>query len=266
MKKQVISIRLRELILLFIKKLIFTIPLRRKKEVYDKHKLSLDGFMKAGITKINIENSVEIADYLNENYYNRNCKFLRKELINKDLIQAGRDFCYYVSFEDEKLNSLLFDEDLIDIVEYYTGRTMYYRNFPLLTRHVTKLIQSNSHQSKYHIDGGLRQISVIMLLNDLTEDDIHTEYALKSNKWFNFSNDRFRFEDADIEHKFKIGRIIGKKGDVFLFDPGNGYHRAVYNSNSDRRILHLNFTSGHSIDKSLKVDKKLNRKVLNKLK
>ena len=44
-----------------------------------------------------------------------------------------------------------------------------------------------------------------------------------------------------LELKYSVKNITGSSGDVYLFDAGNGLHKAVYGD--DRYIIHLNFAS-----------------------
>ena len=50
------------------------------------------------------------------------------------------------------------------------------------------------------------------------------------------------------KNKSRLYNLIGKKGDVFLFDT-MGLHRAAYMPDTERKIFHLNFTNGSNLYK-----------------
>jgi dihydroxyacid dehydratase/phosphogluconate dehydratase len=105
----------------------------------------------------------------------------------------------------------------------------------------------NDIAGKWHIDGGLNQITFMLLVNDIDEKDTHMQFALKSTHENHKELDRWNIKDSDIESKYEITHCIGKAGTLYVFQGGLGYHRAVYKPNSTRSIFHANFTTGHDI-------------------
>ena len=57
------------------------------------------------------------------------------------------------------------------------------------------------------------------------------------------------------KNNYKIFKVIGKKGDAFLFNT-TGLHRANYILGTTRNILHLNFTNGHNLYNYTNIDNK----------
>ena len=59
----------------------------------------------------------------------------------------------------------------------------------------------------------------MMLLNDITKEDTHMEYAIGSHKKFvnvKHVRDRYSFDDKDIYNEIEIMDCVGKKGTMFI--------------------------------------------------
>lgn len=231
--------------------------LKPKVEITPDMKLYYKELREKGVVKIP-DKFLEIADYINNNYFDKP----EQEITNwfasaqtERTIETGRTVNMNISFSDTNLQDLFFNEDLLGIVYNYYQRQPYYRNLPSLAK--TEFTSSNriDIQGKFHLDGGLNQISFMLLTNDITEKDTHMQYALGSNNVdLPYNIDRFSWEDSQIEKKYEIYDLIGKKGTLFIFDAGNGFHRAVYKTGTLRKMLHLNITTGHSISKMFEHD------------
>jgi len=163
-------------------------------------------------------------------------------------IETGQTLGCYLSFRDPKLAKLFLNPDLVGILQRYYKRQPYYRNYPV----INKIAFDSQHRmditGKFHRDGGWRQVSCMLLVTDVSLSDTHMEYAVGSHRSSMIKSlDRFSYDDKVIEDHFKLVPLIGPRGTLFVFDAGNGFHRACFKSGSVRKILHLNFTTGHSI-------------------
>ena len=210
-----------------------------------------DELIKTGLVKIP-NMFIELSDYINKEYFekaeNNSINQWHKDTMNKRQKDMGRTISLQISFSDKKLKNLFFNDDLIGIVYNYYKRQPYYRNLPILAKQEDNNTHKLDIQGKFHLDGGLNQISFMLLTEDISMDDTHMEYALgANNNETPYNIDRFSWKDSDIEQNYDICHLIGKKGTLFIFDAGNGYHRASYKKGSIRKILHLNMTHGHSL-------------------
>lgn len=211
-----------------------------------------DTLKKNGVIKIS-GLFIDEANYIEKEYFSKlenddNITQWYKNNKNERSAKNGRVVNLNISFNDQNLKKLFFNEDLLGIVYNYYKRQPYYRNLPALTKVAFTEKHGIDIQGKFHLDGGMNQISFMLLVNDITESDTHMQYALGANRYkVPFDIDRFSWKDDMIMKKFKIYDLVGKKGDIFIFDAGNGYHRAVYKKDSVRKILHLNLTTGHSL-------------------
>jgi len=208
-------------------------------------RLRLDEFKDNGI--VSLSGFEKEANYIIQTYFSdtssmpKNSEVLSTERSKK----TGRTFVAKLSFSDINLQNLFFNKSIIGLVYNYYKRQPFYRNLPYVTKQEFSESNAIDIQGLFHLDGGLKQVSAMLLLNDLSDDDTHMEYALKSiNDKVPFNLDRFNWKEDDILSKYEIKKLIGKKGTLFLFDAGNGYHRAVYKNGSVRKILHLNFNCG----------------------
>jgi hypothetical protein len=200
-----------------------------------------------------------LSDYINTDYieaYEKtpsSVKHWVKSAQNERTKAMGMTVNLSTSYSDINLQDYYFNSGLLGIVYNYFQRQPYHRNLPVLMKSEFKNEQNLEnaqvdYQGKYHVDAGLHQISFMLLTSDLTIDDTHMQYALKSNNVTLPENIyRFSYDDSEIEKKYEIYDLVGEKGTLFIFDAGNGYHRALYKSGTVRKVLHLNFTTGHSL-------------------
>lgn len=200
----------------------------------------------------------DTADYLNEEYF---MPLIKNQVPGSNIInnvqkpedlKMGRKIASEVSLLDEKMKSFYFNDQLIKLLYNYYQRQPYLRNYPWIVMHENdesniKWKDNPVFQGKFHLDQGMHQISYILLINDLTHHDTRLQFAEKSHLDDHYNLDRNSFEDSEIEKKYNIVDCIGPKGRLYIFDAGNGYHRAKYENRSIRKILHLNWTTGHSI-------------------
>jgi len=139
----------------------------------------------------------------------------------------------------------LFTKDLFLLLKNYYGKRFWLRNAPVLLADLKNHRIEEKSQNLFHIDFAERQLTIMVLLDDVTEKSTYMEYIKKSQKnaWVfkNITRERYKFKKKlnDELNKKDIFKMIGKKGDIFIFDAGNGLHRAVYGD--DRYILRFNF-------------------------
>ncbi len=198
---------------------------------------------------IKIENEFDwVKTIYNEEYFkNIDNEYFLSDCIDDRAITTGRTFAKTVSLGDPKLFDWYFNKDLVTLIAKIFQQQPFYRNQPLLQTYEYKDNNSKDIASKWHIDSNLHQITFMLLLNDLTVDDTHMEYALKSTKEKNKTLNRDILDKQNIENKFEIINCIGNAGTLFIFCGGMGYHRAVYKQSTIRTIYHANFTPGHDI-------------------
>ena len=127
----------------------------------------------------------------------------------------------------------------------YYGRQPYYRNSPLIYKIQWDGKSELLYSGNFHVDR-LHQLSIMLLLNDLTERDTHMEYALRSHKK-RLRLDHFSDDEKSVQSKYEVAHLTGPKGTLYLFDSG-GIHRAHVIPNSARVVLHLNVNPGHHIE------------------
>ncbi len=137
------------------------------------------------------------------------------------------------------------------ISTYYRHENFWLRNSPLLRIDSKKLRLKEPYFSYYHLDGGNRQISIIILLNTTNEKSSLTQVIPSTN-----NNPRFGYEFitrtskrfinyAKIkENKFGNKKIYGEIGSAYLIDAGNMLHKGLYGE--DRLMLHFNFAQSRS--------------------
>lgn len=198
---------------------------------------------------IKIENEFDWVNTIyNEDYFNNtnNINFL-SDVVDERAMKTGRTFAKTLSLGDQKLFNWYFNIDLFTLIAKIFKQQPFYRNQPILQTYNFTDVNTKDIAAKWHIDSDLHQITFMLLLNDITINDTHMEYALKSNNEKNKELNRDVINDKDIENKFQITSCVGKAGTLFIFCGGMGYHRAVYKKSTTRSIYHANFTPGHDI-------------------
>ena len=201
-----------------------------------------------GIIKLN-ENFNNFSSYINENYIKNllidNNKTPHKVL---DLRDSSKNnlINHFISIDDVVIREFIQNSELIDTLSLLFNKNIYLRNDPLIQILNTS---ENLTNGNFHTDRFM-QYSLMLLLEDVTENQTHMEYCKKSHK-----RDKFDFiihknfkecEKHLKKNDFEIVKITGKKGDAFLFNT-TGIHRAKYIFQSRRSIFHLNFTNGHNL-------------------
>ncbi len=219
-----------------------------------------------GIVKIEGDSFRQIAAYLESEYFQPiekdPARFLGKaapvyELGDRvrfveDTNQArfasgGTEISVSISFADPNLQPLFGNDDLMRMLRKYYGRQPYHRNQPLLQKVALRPGQLALGNGNFHVDH-LYQVSFMLLVTDVGATDTHMEYCIGSNRramlreGIEIPRDACETKAVD----YPIFDCIGKKGTLFVFDT-SGFHRAKYLSNSTRKMLHLNITTGHNL-------------------
>jgi hypothetical protein len=194
------------------------------------------------------EEFAQIADKIHEQYYvDGEDKFHYKNefILNKissSAEQIGNQSCK-VSFGDPLMRSVMCSSIVWEALNGYIGRC-YHRESPLVELYAfcnaaeaTRDIVS--YAVSFHTDY-YRQLNVMLLLTDVTENDTCTEYAVGSHRR------NVLIEGVNIGYPktnellskggYKIEKIIGRKGDLVVMDT-TGIHRARVVEGSTRKML-----------------------------
>jgi hypothetical protein len=179
-----------------------------------------------------------LADHIKERY------FREVDALSSDspLRNIGLTISHAVSFSDRELHSLLFDPELCAVLSNYYGRQPLYRDNPTVHRSVFFEGAKLDGSAVYHSDG-YRQISFMLLLNDLSETDTHMQYASGSHRTQQPTYDRSAIDQEAVEQTFEIVDLVGPKGTLYVFDT-EGLHRGQYFVGTARLIFHANVTTG----------------------
>jgi hypothetical protein len=211
-------------------------------------RLLLEAFRRTGI--IRIENRfVNIAEHLDRAYFHE----LERGGSNLFVIQSKgakyssapwKEMNAIISFKDPVLAPLFFDRDLNGVLRNYYGRQPYFRNQPLLQRiDTTEQTGTVMENGQYHVDH-LHQVSIMFLVSPVTENSLHMRYAMGSNQRLRLEG---YYDEHEVEARYPIMKLTGAPGTLYMFDTA-GVHRAMYLPGTSRKILHLNFTTGHNLD------------------
>ena len=214
-----------------------------KNEMLLLKKLQSDGFVKIKDPKfLNLANIIEKNFFTNDKeIFDQSDKNILKRL-STTANSIGNHSCR-ISFKDKNVASVLLDKKVITILNGYLGR-FYYRENPLLeyfefknpaeaTRDIVPY--AVSFHSDYY-----RQINVMLLLSDVTENDTCTEYAIGSNQrnvFIQGSNIGYPIGNSIIkENRYSLKKLTGKKGDLIIMDT-TGIHRVCVQDKSKRKLL-----------------------------
>jgi len=140
----------------------------------------------------------------------------------------------------------IFTDELYQFIHNYLGtKNFWIRNDPVLVWDSKKHRQSNSDSGFFHLDYATHQLSIICYLEDCDLNSTHTVFIPKTHKkfWYQyeFTNKKTSsFIKMALKLKEKNGLIdlIGKKGECWIMDAGNGLHAGKYAD--DRIMLHIN--------------------------
>jgi len=147
-----------------------------------------------------------------------------------------------IDLNSDVLWDYVFNDKLFEIVNSHFKGKFYLRNSPTIN---FSYDGEKNNAQLFHNDWGLRQLSVMINLMDLNENNTHMEYVEKSNKKYFYKHpvrfsEKFKNYTTRSIEKNKIIKTTGKADSAFVFDAGNGLHRQV--GGGKRIIMHINFT------------------------
>ncbi len=140
-----------------------------------------------------------------------------------------------------------------NLVGNYLGTNNFWlRNLPSV--HIDSSIDRNKLDNRkyYHLDWGFHQLSIILILNNMTIDSTCTEVipGTHLNPRFLYDITRrdstgfVRYSEAKKNTNGSI-KLFGDIGTTYLFDAGNALHKACFGSDN-RLMLHWNFACSRS--------------------
>ena len=199
-------------------------------------------FRKNGIIKLQIPG---ISDYLLSLIYKPDYIDKRKQDLDIRTINKNQHGIKALSVDicSDFLWKYIFTKEIHEILTGYFNGEYYLRNNPAIVFNY----DGETHGAQaYHLDWGLRQISIMINLTDLIDTSTQMSYLLWSNNsyWFKHPNresDNFK----EMVSKYKIKNpdceyiTQSLKDSLYIFDAGNGYHRQV--PGGKRIMLHFNF-------------------------
>jgi len=154
------------------------------------------------------------------------------------------DIQAFLTLNDPEIQNFLFDERLVALLKTYYGSDYYLRENPLLQK-ITPT-EENILAYRYHTDR-FHQVSLMLFLSDVTENDTHMEYLCGSHKRNIFEVIHITPDDCEMQvNNFEKKLLTGIKGDAYLFD-SIGIHRAKYILGKMRNVVFFNFTPGHNL-------------------
>jgi len=151
-----------------------------------------------------------------------------------------------VDINSEAVMKEVLTADLYVLIGAYYRRKFWLRNHPSIIWDSEVDRMERYDQGLFHLDWCERQVSIIVLLNDVGENHTCTEFIPKSHKnsWLllldeDRNKDKFKKMAAGYKNRFGSVKFTGRAGDMFIMDAGNGLHRGNYGL--DRWMLHFNF-------------------------
>ena len=220
-----------------------------------------DEFRERGCIKIESEEFIETADYLNRFYFQKieannnrvneeafrvnDRKFSILEFNKDEYRKGGMEISAYISFMDTGISPLILNEKLHSILYSYYKRQHYFRNQPRIMK-VDYKGKNTIYNNNMHVDH-LHQVSLILNISDITMDDTHTVYTPGSNRRSLLKQGIEMPVEKSRElvqtYKERV-HFTGSKGTLYMFDT-SGFHCGDYRQGNPRKILHINFTTGH---------------------
>lgn len=196
-----------------------------------------------------------VADHLESTYFSVMDGRAPKNGLAMEQIRLGaRDdvtntLNYRISYKDPGLAPLIFDKDVSGILYNYYQRQPLFREQPWVIRNALSADYPADEfakleiSAKFHVDF-YRQITMMLLVDDLTEADTHLEYAAGSHKLRN-TWQRYAYTDAEVASRFPIRHCVGPKGTLIIMDAGSGFHRGMHKKGTVRKTLQCVLTTGH---------------------
>jgi len=154
------------------------------------------------------------------------------------------------SYKDPGLAPMLFNPDVCGVLYNYYKRQPYYREQPWAVYNGRKddmpleEFYKTEVAAKYHTDF-YRQITMMLIVNDLTIKDTHLQFAVGSHRGERHPWNRFAYKEEDVEKRYKIFDCVGPKGSLIIMDAGAGLHRGFHVKGTVRKTLQAVVTTGH---------------------
>jgi hypothetical protein len=174
----------------------------------------------------------------------------REELILKreSNCAAGISERVIISLKNNELQKYV-DEFVTPCILGYFNKSYVMRGNP---RVIFNKPTDRQPADRFHIDYGFHQVTLQVLLTNVSDEDTHMEYIVGSNQssWFSPRASLFTSKKPNTFKKdYNRVKLIGAPGTSFLFDAGNGYHRANTSSkkSSCRKVLSINFSANTHI-------------------
>lgn len=170
------------------------------------------------------------------------------EFLESNALLVSKNWFCNCDFMDPFFQQVLSDTQLVELVSAYYRRPAFFREEPTLNvLNKTDPALANKPSRVFHSDG-YRQVSMMLLLNDISADDIHMEYCLSSHIDQQQSYDRRLLDQEIIDKRYPRKSLVGKRGTVFVFDT-EGFHKGFYELEKEgtveyRAILHVNMHPG----------------------
>ena len=207
-------------------------------------KITNNDLLNNGFVKFNSGNGKKLAKYLEEVIKDpESCESSNLgsfKINNKDSFGIKS---IIIDSSSEFLHEYVFTEEILKKLRNFYGKEFYLRNNPTIEFSYNSNEKNDSQ--KFHLDWRLKQTSVMINLNEITNNSTHMEYIKKSNKQYKFMGPSriSKREIINSEKNYKnleTVKTTGEIGQITIFDAGCGYHRQI--SGGKRVILHLNFT------------------------
>ncbi|MFL6601425.1 MAG: hypothetical protein ACJ8R9_08840 [Steroidobacteraceae bacterium] len=151
------------------------------------------------------------------------------------------DWLVDVGFVVPEVMRMLTDPQLCGLFCNYYGRQAYYREHPCISGMSAGAPGVDRSSSHVHCDG-YRQLTLHLLLNDVSATDTHLIYYAGTHK-----DSKLNYERVTGTSKLVEGaRTVlgtGRAGTLAVFDSGSGYHRGDYRP-GQRYLLQCVVTSG----------------------
>jgi hypothetical protein len=159
-------------------------------------------------------------------------------------LTSSKRFIDNLQYSDTLLNKILTELSIIPIVSAYYRRPGFLREPPAFWFSNYELQTYCPLPSDIFHSDGFRQVSVMILLNKISESSVHMEYALRSHVEQQPTYMREFIIQSEVPKTYSIHSIVGSPGAAFIFDT-EGLHRGVYPANGGARyMLHFNFHPG----------------------
>lgn len=136
------------------------------------------------------------------------------------------DWVVDIGFTVPEVVRMLADPQLCGLFCNYYGRQAYYREHPSIAGMSSAHPSVDESASHVHCDG-YRQLTFMLLLNDISAQDTHLIFYAGTHKEPKLNYER----DAGTQKRVEGCRTVlgtGRAGTLLVFDAGSGYHCGRY--------------------------------------